>query len=276
MTFDNRLRRLGTAHHTGHLEQTALRSAGSNRLAPNALITSSSSARRVCGETYPRTFLTSIIGGRIDRSDNGHRAIRKNLGLRLSGNPERSSQTLYSVACTTSISSQHDTSGPLDVALPNPLGADTPWETIWGGAAVRCVPWRRGGPACGNDQAHAQAIAGGTMTSSSKKTRRSPLAAAMPALRAPESPGGSRRAWRSHPYPSAREVSSSWPSPLWVATWGRSTASHPDGLPQRTRRPCSLFRRSCERSTQNSPASAPSRRTRHRLASHRERAASDQ
>jgi hypothetical protein len=75
------------------------------------LITSLSSATRVCGETYPRTFLTSIIGGRIDRSDNGHRAVRKKLGLRLSGNTERSSQTLYSVACTTSISTQHDTSG---------------------------------------------------------------------------------------------------------------------------------------------------------------------
>jgi hypothetical protein len=75
------------------------------------LITSLSSARRVCGETCPRTFLTSIIGGRIDRSDNGHRAIQQKLGLRLSGNTERSSQTLYSVACTTSISSQHDTSG---------------------------------------------------------------------------------------------------------------------------------------------------------------------
>jgi hypothetical protein len=73
--------------------------------------TSLSSARRVCTGTCPPTFLNSIIGGRIDRSDNGHRAIRKELGLRLSGNTERPSQTLYSVACTTSISSQHDTSG---------------------------------------------------------------------------------------------------------------------------------------------------------------------
>jgi hypothetical protein len=31
----------------------------------------------------------SIIGGRIDRSDNGHRAVRKNLGLAIGGIAER-------------------------------------------------------------------------------------------------------------------------------------------------------------------------------------------
>jgi hypothetical protein len=72
----------------GHLEQTRSRSAGSNRLGPNVLITSLSSVKPVCGEPYPRTFLISIIGGRIDRSDNGDRAVRKTLGLRLSGNAE--------------------------------------------------------------------------------------------------------------------------------------------------------------------------------------------
>jgi len=114
MTFDTRLRRLGikqirTPYRSPRANAVTERWV--NWLGPNALITSLSSARRVCDETYPRTFLTSIFGGRIDRSDNGHRAIQKKLGLRLSGSTERSSQTLYSVACTTSISSQHDTFG---------------------------------------------------------------------------------------------------------------------------------------------------------------------
>jgi transposase InsO family protein len=120
MTFDNHLRRRGIKQI-----RTPYRSPRANAVAERWVKSTRSEcldhlfifSEAVLRRDLSSTFLTSIIGGRIDRSDNGHRAIRKNLGLRLSGKSEKSSQTLYSVACTTSVSSQHDTSGRVSRAL---------------------------------------------------------------------------------------------------------------------------------------------------------------
>jgi hypothetical protein len=114
MTFDNRLRRLGIKQI-----RTPYRSPRANAVAERWV----KSARSEC---LDHLFIFSQAGLRRDLSAyvsyfnhwRPHRSIGQrtprdpeNLGLRLSGNPEKSSQTLYSVACTTSISSQHDTSG---------------------------------------------------------------------------------------------------------------------------------------------------------------------